>query len=372
MHVALDCRYAFPHLSGIGRYVTQLVRGLAVHPERPARISVICRDPEALTRLLGPLPGIDPVRLDIAPRSPGGLLPLRSLLKRLGPDVFHTPDAFAPLFPTCATVITIHDLIPLACRGRLSRGLKSRFAPVWKAWQRTQCRHASAVLTCSQHSLSDVRDILRPDMSRVSVVYPGLPPATPGTDPEVLTRLGVSPGRYLLYVGRRDPYKNVAACVRVLGRLRDSHPDLKLVLAGHPDPRFPEPEIERDRLGLADRVVTAGHLSDAEIEALYASAGVTVLLSRYEGFGYTILESMARGTPVVSSPRTSLREVGGDVPMYADPDDTDAAADAAHRLLTDATLRAEHVRRGYANVARFTLERQASETLEVYRRVLRR
>lgn len=371
MHVALDCRYAFPHLSGIGRYVTQLVRGLAVHPDRPARISVICRDPDAITRLLGPLPGIEPVRLDIAPRSPAGLIPLRSLLKRLRPDVFHTPDAFAPLFPKCPTVITIHDLIPLACRGRLSRGLKSRLAPVWQVWQRTQCRHAAAVLTCSQHSLSDVREYLRPEMSKVRVVYPGLPPVTPRTDPEVLAGLGLTAGRYLLYVGRRDPYKNVAACVRVLGRLRDTHRDLKLVLAGHPDPRFPEPEHERDRLGLASRVVTAGHLSDAEIDALYTSAGATLLLSRYEGFGYTILESMARGTPVVSSPRTSLREVGADAPLYADPDDTDTAADAVHRLLTDDALRAEHVSRGHANVARFTLERQASETLEVYRGVLR-
>lgn len=374
MHIVLDCRYAFPHLSGIGRYITDLARAIANHPDRPERVSVLTPDPDSLRRYLDPSLPLTPLVFPHPPTAIKAHRALRKLLREVKADLFHAPDALAPFFAPCPVVLTIHDLIPLACRDFGPHGLKARFAPLWRAWQKAQCRQASLILTDSIHSQNDIAHYLSPKPSKVRIIYPGLrtpTPPTPANQTALMEKLHISPKGFLLYVGRRDPYKNITGVIRALGLLKGNHPALKLVIAGYPDPRFPEPEQEITRLNLKDRVIVAGHLTDDEISTLYYTAAVTVLLSYYEGFGYPVLESQLRSTPVLSSPLTSLPEVGGDAALYADPRNDQEVASKLHDILATPELRESMVSKGLANVRRFTPEAQAEQTLLAYRSVLK-
>jgi glycosyltransferase involved in cell wall biosynthesis len=119
-------------------------------------------------------------------------------------------------------------------------------------------------------------------------------------------------------------------------------------------------------LGLADDVAFAGYAPLADLPALYAGADSVLVPSLYEGFGFTVLEAMACGAPVVCSNVSSLPEVAGNAALLVAPTDEEGLAVAIRQILTKPglvqTLRAN----GVQQAAKFRWERCAVETVEVY------
>jgi glycosyltransferase involved in cell wall biosynthesis len=113
-----------------------------------------------------------------------------------------------------------------------------------------------------------------------------------------------------------------------------------------------------------------GWVDTEELEELYASACCFVFPSLYEGFGLPVLEAMARGVPVATSGRASLKEVAGDAALLFDPEDEESIAEAIERILTDRAL-AERLRTaGLERARRFSWTAAAEGTVASYRRAL--
>jgi glycosyltransferase involved in cell wall biosynthesis len=112
-------------------------------------------------------------------------------------------------------------------------------------------------------------------------------------------------------------------------------------------------------------------VSTDTLAALYRLARAFVFPSLYEGFGLPPLEAMASGTPVITSNTSSLPEVVGDAALLIDPLNADEIADAMARVLTDETLRAELVTRGFERVKQFSWDRSVRRTHEIYMDVAR-
>jgi len=123
------------------------------------------------------------------------------------------------------------------------------------------------------------------------------------------------------------------------------------------------------RLGIGADIEHHVHVPLAELPRLYASADVLVQPSLYEGFGLTVLEAMACGTPVVAATGGSLPEVVGDAGLLVPPTDLAALTEAVARVLTDSPLRTWLRARGLERAQAFTWERTARATHAVYREV---
>ena len=126
-----------------------------------------------------------------------------------------------------------------------------------------------------------------------------------------------------------------------------------------------------ERSGYAHNIRYVGYIPEEEMPLWYNAATLFVYPSEYEGFGLPPLEAMACGTPVVSSTASSLPEVVGDAGILVDPKDTDAIADAMHRVLDDETLRRDLSERGPVRASAFSWRRMGQETLAIYRAVSR-
>jgi glycosyltransferase involved in cell wall biosynthesis len=121
---------------------------------------------------------------------------------------------------------------------------------------------------------------------------------------------------------------------------------------------------------VAERILLAGYVPEADKAALFTGAEVFAYPSRYEGFGLPVLEAMACGTPVVTTTGGSLPEVAGDAAVLVEPGDTGALAAAIAKLAADPAARRDAAARGAARAAAFTWGRCADLTVAAYRRAL--
>jgi glycosyltransferase involved in cell wall biosynthesis len=166
----------------------------------------------------------------------------------------------------------------------------------------------------------------------------------------------------------------VTTLLRAWQRLRHAGgPAATLAIAGRAlgaDARlFPDIDALIAELGIADSIQRIDVPREDNL-LLYNAATAFAYPSRYEGFGMPPLEAMACGTPAVVAAASSLPEVVGDAALLVAPDDVSAWASALWRLLSDATLRDDLRARGFERAARFSYERVARSTLDVYARVI--
>jgi alpha-1,3-rhamnosyl/mannosyltransferase len=305
--------------------------------------------------------------------SPGGQLGLPGWLRRQGVEVYHSPNYMIPFlaFPrrrphAIRCVVTIHDLIPLLFPQYTPRALKTRLLFLFRAILRAVAARADAVLTVSEASRVDILRLLGApagDARNVVAIPNGV---TPQFQPAALP---ANTPKRILFVGRFDPYKNVIGLLTAFDLLRQQLPDaVRLVIAGAPDPRYPEPLNFARQRGLDRDIEWLGYLSGPQLVTAYQQADVFVLPSRYEGFGLPVVEAMACGTPVVCSGVSSLPEVAGDAALLITPDDAAGIARAIRRVLEQPGLAATMRAKGLRRAAEFSWRRTAQQTLRVYER----
>jgi glycosyltransferase involved in cell wall biosynthesis len=184
----------------------------------------------------------------------------------------------------------------------------------------------------------------------------GLPHAA--TD-ALLERLGV-PDAFVLYAGRLNARKNVAALVRAIALVRT--PNLPLVIAGAADATTTDLSRIAADAGVANRVHLLGPVNDDELRALYAAATVFCFASLDEGFGLGPLEAMACGTPAIVSNLPVMVETCADAAVYVDPSDPAAIALAIDGLVGDSARRTALRSAGLERARAFT-EQGAAERL---------
>lgn len=369
--IAIDARWIFPALSGIGRYTLDLGRAL-VDLGAPHRF-VFLFDREALRETHAPALGLDTSPRAVSCLFPHGIftpasqLRLPRTLRALGADVYHSTNYMMPLAGCgkTARVVTIHDLIPLLFRDHAPRSRKNRLFPVYRRLMHTIARRADAIVAVSEATRHDIATHLGAPADRIHVTAEGVDP-----------RYRPAPGHptrpsppELLYVGRRDPYKNLPLLIEAFAQLVREGLDARLRIVGPDDPRYPEARETAARIGGGNRIRWDGYVSDDDLVRAYQEAAVYVLPSRYEGFGLPVLEAMACGTPVVCSNRSSLPEVGGDAAVYADPLEVSVLAERIAGLLTDSEAWARHSQAGLARAATYTWQDAARKTLAVYEQV---
>jgi glycosyltransferase involved in cell wall biosynthesis len=296
--------------------------------------------------------------------------------------IYHVPSPlepvsldrlWAPRLRSSALVVTMHDLIPaLFPEENMPDPAVQRFY-----WARLElARQAERVLSVSYATARDSEGLLglRPD--RISVTGGGVsddfvPPESRGAARAQLERLRPAlDGEFVLYTGGMDWRKNVsgllAAYAALSAELRAAH---KLVVVGrlgldHAHGPFAR---EAEGLGIADRVVFTGHVSEEELVLLYQAATLFVFPSLYEGFGLPVVEALACGAPAIAGRNSSLVELIDQEEALFDPADAESIRVALERALTDDEL-LERLRRPDVR-EQFSWRRIAERTAAAYEEV---
>jgi glycosyltransferase involved in cell wall biosynthesis len=258
-------------------------------------------------------------------------------------DVLHYPLTVPSPGTQAPTVVTLHDT--------QHRDLPEFFGPARRSFRRLAydraARSAAAVVVTSEFVRERAVELLELAPSRVHVVPHAI-------DHGVFHVADEEPEPMILYPARPWPHKNHSRLFEAFATLRQTRPQLRLVLTGGGLDRL-EP--------LPEGVENLGSVTPEHLASLYRRAACLVFPSLYEGFGLPVLEAMACGCPVAASNAGAIPEIAGDAAVLFDPTDVDAMAEA----MLDADRRRDELRaRGIGRAAAYTWDETARRHEEVY------
>ncbi|HEU5317196.1 MAG TPA: glycosyltransferase family 1 protein [Chloroflexota bacterium] len=357
--LALDARLLHYNRTGIGRYIRHLYQALApVAPERDLTVGYSRKDREH---------ALDPAwrRGTVLWTPPHHRLErwtLAAELLRLRPALVHAPDHVCPQPLGWRTVLTVHDLAFWR--------LPETHTPESRAYYDGLRRSAAQAtrIICVSHATRQELLAEMPDLAhKCRVVYEAPDPLFLGPSEGPST---VATGRrYFVFVGTISPRKNVARIVEAFAAAVADAPSRErpeLIMVGGDAPGAEDIRSMPAPLGVERDVRFVGHQPASEVARLYRAALALVYPSLMEGFGLPILEAMACGAPVITSNRSSMPEVAGEVALFVDPERVPEIAGAMRRALEDASLRDRLATAGRLRVTQFSWERAARETLAVF------
>jgi glycosyltransferase involved in cell wall biosynthesis len=375
MRIGLDGFPLLTSLTGVGHYTFELARALALLA------------PTDQFELVAPGPFPNSIVEDIRLNCPANLravsaeaksirrrrwwavgLPL--YLRKASLDLFHGTNYEVPLWSKRRSVLTIHDLSILlhadTHRADLARRARRRL-PV-------MTRSASMIITPTESVKREVSERLKVDPEKIVVTHEaprrGFQRMPFADIAEAKRRLGIE-DEFLLFVGTIEPRKNLLTLMRAFDQiLRQTSRRPQLVVAGAEGWLMDQLFAFIKESSIGDRLLLTGYLDDKDLRALYSSCRAFVYPSIYEGFGLPPLEAMACGAPVIAGNIATFQETLGSAAELVEPNDVEALARSIVEILGDEDRRRDLSRRGLEQAAKFSWERTAELTLEVYRQVL--
>jgi glycosyltransferase involved in cell wall biosynthesis len=294
------------------------------------------------------------------------ILPIQALFHRL--DILHSLGYISPIFLSCASVVTIHDLNYLAIPQAFT--LFTRL--VQQVFVTISVRHANQIIAVSEFTKNEIIKFLSAPENKISVTHEApkirnaLYPSSKGNQVNILNEFGICIP-FILALSSLAPHKNTGRLIDAFERANAALDNSwMLVIAGHLPTRGLKTDCCFQRGSQTSKIVTTGYLPDAQIVQLFNNADLFVFPSLYEGFGIPMLEAMQWGVPVACSNRGSLPEIADGAVEFFDPIDISDIAEVIKKLMANSARRDKLRRLGHDRVKRFSWEKTAEKTLEVY------
>lgn len=374
--VGVDVYPFFEQMTGVGWYEWNLLAALDRRDDGLAynlyaRTFLAPDEPPPPT-----MPGNRRMRLRVHQIPPGFLLPVRptlAILRRVAEPILRILDGnqvlFAPNFFLHtdqepfghAQVATVHDLafvsMPETVSPATLEGLRRNLPKT--------LYHANLLIAVSDSTAGDLVDRLAISCRSARTIHEGVDPDFAESSKDG-PPAGISEP-YLLFVSTLEPRKNVVGVLRAFRLLVEWGYQGGLVLVGHWGWRTGAIRDELEASPVRGRIHHLDYVDRPRLAALYGGADALLFPSWLEGFGLPLLESMACGTPVVTSGTTAMPEIAGPAAVYVDPESPHSIASATAALLRDPAHRERLVKLGRERAAKFSWDRAAEATAEVLR-----
>lgn len=288
-------------------------------------------------------------------------------LNQLKPELVHFGMTQQPAFYKGKSVTTIHDLTTARfgnpAKNPIIFGLKQK---VYQWLIKEVAKKSQIVIVPSEFVKADVAQYADISPEKIKVIYLAAEPLTAPAEPmEALNEQ-----KFIMYVGRPNPHKNLNRLIDAFVQILETHPGLKLVLAGKPDKNYEMLQMYVGDRNLTSQVLFLGQIGDGQLRWLYENTKAYVFPSLSEGFGLPGLEAMSHGAPVVAAKVSCLPEIYGDAAHYFNPADINDMAAKISEVLDNFQLSTNLIVRGKAQAAKYSWKDTAKKTLEVYRALL--
>lgn len=230
-----------------------------------------------------------------------------------------------------------------------------------------------AVISVSQSTKKDILNNFDFPAEKIFVIYEGVSKIFKHQpNKSYLSKKFNLNKEYILYIGEIQPRKNLVRLFQAYSRLSLSlRKRYQLVIVGKSRNKIVMEETMNQikKLKIMNQVKFLGYVDINDLPYLYSSAKVFVFPSLYEGFGLPVLESLACGTPVITSNVSSLPEVLGQGGLLINPYRVEEIKLAIERILTETDLRDNLAKKGIEHSRHFNWQNTAKQTLNIYQKI---
>lgn len=347
-----------------GRYVDKLIEYLHKIPSDHEMI--VLTKKHRTTFMRGIAPGFSVVETPYNEFGFGEQTGLLRQIKSLKPDLVHFAIVQQPVLYHGRVVTTMHDLTTIRFKNPSKNSVVFTFKQFVYGWvNKIAAKKSTAVIAISEYTKNDVVQYTGVSPSKVHVILESADKIKEPSEPVK----GLGGKKFIMYVGRPTPHKNLGRLIEAFSVLQKDQPDLHLVLAGKKDSLYEAHERTVHEKNIQN-VIFTGFISEGQLRWLYENTACYVFPSLSEGFGLPGLEAMIHGTPVASSNATCLPEIYGDAAEYFDPLDSRGMAAAIANVLSNPELKNKLIKRGHTQVAKYSWQRMANQTFDIYQDVL--
>lgn len=286
-------------------------------------------------------------------------------------DVLYSPTGITTLISPCATVNAVRNPNPFVRQPERpwKERLKNR---IRRFLIRQSVRTSNETIYISKYTKEIVSNHFHVGDKKSHIVYHGINKNQfeniPQSGNEELDETISTLEPYLLCVSTIYKHKNYETLINGFAELPDNlrkkYP--LVIVGGHPDQEYYKSIVQLAKShGVEESVVFLGRVDYENVPFLYKYAEISVLPSKLETFGHSLVESMAAGTPVVAADSASIPEITANAAQLFDPNDHIDLANCLHNVLTDETLKQELISSGSTRVKDFSWDQTVGDTYHV-------
>lgn len=294
-------------------------------------------------------------------------------LKKIKPDLLHCTSNTAPLFCNIPLVLTLHDIIFLENKRGKNQSLYQNLGRCYRRMVVPRILpKCKKIITVSHFECEHISEFLHLEKETLAAVYNGYSAHfRPIENTYNTTSKYLDSRQYLFFLGNTDPKKNTAKVLQAYAiYLEKSRHPLPLLIADLKETVIDEYLQELKLTSIKKMLYYPGYIPNNELPAIYSGASVFIYTSLRESFGIPILESMACGTPVVTSRTSAMPEIAGTDGILVNPYKAEEIADAILRLEEDPEYYKAQVHYGLERVKQFSWENTAKGVLKIYKETL--
>lgn len=379
MKILIDCRFWGVEHTGLGRYTQNLVENLLRvdkdnqyvllfnKPLGEFSIFPAERDPRLFRR-----DNFQFQTANIPHYSLKEQILLPQIIHKLKPDLVHFPHFNVPYFCQVPYIITIHDLIKHYSKGLETTTRMPLFYLLkyfgYKLVFAKSISRAKKIIVPSHFVKKDLeKNYPQIESKKVSVIYEGIGKEFRMMNDElrikekILNKYKIKKP-YLLYVGNAYPHKNLKRLILAIKEIPTN-----LVIVGARDVFWQRLKKLVADLKAENLITLTGFVPDKDLTVLFSQAQAFINPSEMEGFGLPGLEAMALGCPVTCSDIPVFKEIYGNAAIYFNPENVEQMKEAILQVINISPEEKKAlIRKGLAQVNKYSWQKTAQETLKIY------
>lgn len=292
------------------------------------------------------------------------------ILWKIKPDLLHCTSNTGPVACKQKMIVTLHDVIFLEKRDAPRKSLYQTFGWYYrKLIVPFVLKNCKKIITVSDYEANRINEVTGIDNKMITTVYNGLSKHfIRRENPWSISELYIPDKDFIFFLGNTDPKKNTDNVLRAYAEYVSSATEkpLPLLIADLKREIVDSILLKYNLSNVIDLVYTPGYINNNHLPYIYSAAKIFLYPSLRESFGIPILESMACGTPVITSKRSAMPEIAGVNAILINPDDHYTIAEEICKLLNDSDYYTSKVEYGLERAKHFSWKNAAERLKSIY------